>query len=71
MNRTEALKIAAANLKANDKARIDFTFGRTQSYNEKDYGYLHGWFKVGEFCFSREEITGQAYDHNQGGWAFI
>ena len=71
MNRNEALEIARRNERAHNKARIDFTFGRRADFNEADFGHIHGWFTVGEFCFSRDELTGQPYDHNQGGWAFI
>jgi hypothetical protein len=83
MTRNEALEVAKANLSAHAKANIHFTFkvwvhmtdlvAREQAQKEIDdrFGYLHGWFKVGEFCFSREELTGEKYDITQGGWAFI
>lgn len=71
MTRNEALQIARSNYAANTKARIDFTFGRSSSYDEAAFGYNHGWYKVGEFNFSTDEITGEPYDHTQGGWAFI
>lgn len=72
MTRNEALEIAKANYAANTKERIDHMFGRAPAYDETTkYGYLHGWYQVEDFCFNTDEITGQAYDHSQGGWAFI
>jgi len=83
MNRTEALEIARANLKAHGVANIDFTFkvwatmtdivAREQAQRDLDarFGYKHGWYMVGEFSFNREMLTGEKYDTTQGGWAFI
>ena len=72
MTRTEALEIARANYAANTKANIDFTFGRAPAYDAFAlYGYRHGWYYAGGFCFSTDEITGVPYDHTQGGWAYL
>lgn len=72
MTRAEALEIAKINHAAWCKADIDHMFGRGPAFDARaDYGYLHGWFMVGDFSFSTDEITGREYDHAQGGWAFI
>lgn len=83
MTRDEALEIARANLEAHNKANIDFTFNvwakmadivereRLQHELDAKYGYRHGWYSVGEFCFNREMLTGEKYDSTQGGWAFL
>lgn len=82
-SRTEALEIARKNLAAHSAERLHFTFkvwavmtdiierDRLDREIDAKHGYRHGWFKVGEFNFSREEITGEAYDHTQGGWAWL
>jgi len=79
----KALEIGRANLAAHSKAQIDFTFNvwakmtdleareRMQQELDAKYGYRHGWYKVGEFCFDREDLTGEKYDATQGGWAFL
>lgn len=72
MTRTEALEIARRNHAANTKERIEVLFRGAPEYDEHaKYGYRHGWYTVGEFCFSTDEITGVPYDHTQGGWAFL
>jgi len=72
MTRTEALEIARETYKAHRAYCIANLFGRTPSVDELEtFGYRHGWYRVGEFCFSQETITGQAYDHTQGGWAYL
>lgn len=83
MTRNEALEIARTNLAAHSKAQIDFTFNvwavitdieareRMQRELDAKYGYRHGWYEAGEFCFDREELTGEKYDATQGGWAFL
>lgn len=72
MTRNEALEIARANYAANTKENIAFTFGRAPAYDAfEKYGYRHGWYYAGGFCFSVDEITGTPYDHTQGGWAFL
>lgn len=71
MNRNEALEIARQNHAAYRKATIENLFRNGPKVDNAAYGYHHGWFTVGEFCFCDEEITGIAYDHTQGGWAFV
>lgn len=72
MTRNEALEIAKTNHAAHIKANIAFMFKRGPAVDEKkDFGYRHGWYKVGEFSFCQDEITGVAYDHTQGGWAYL
>ena len=71
MTRNEALAIAKTNYSAHRKAVIDHLFGRTPTLDEASFGYRHGWYYVGKFTFNQDEITGQPYDHNQGGWAYL
>lgn len=71
MTRAEALEIAKTVRADCMKARIDFMFGRTTSFNEADYGYKHGWYTIGDYNFNDDEITGIPYDHTQGGWAYL
>jgi hypothetical protein len=72
MTRNEALEVAKANHAAHLKARIDHMFGRSSiEPDDAKYGYLHGWYRVGDFNFNQDEITGQPYDHTQGGWAYL
>lgn len=72
MTRTEALDIAKANYAAHRAADIDNLFRGGPAFNAKsEFGYEHGWYEVGEFCFNVEDITGDKYDITQGGWAFI
>ena len=72
MTREQALEIARKNRAAYIRASIEYDFGRTDKpVNDDDYGHRLGWFRVGEFNFSTEEVTGQPYDITQGGWAYI
>jgi len=71
MTRNEALATAKINHKAHRKAVIDHLFGRAATLDEASFGFRHGWYQVGNFNFSQDEITGQAYDHTQGGWAHL
>ncbi len=71
MTRNEALKIARANHKAYRHAIIENLFRKGPTVEDTAYGYHHGWFSVGTFCFCDEEITGIAYDHTQGGWSHL
>ncbi len=73
MTRAEALEVAKVNRAAHLKADIDHMFGRGPAIKNEleEYGYRHGWYRVGEFSFSSDEITGVPYDYTQGGWAFL
>lgn len=71
MNRTAALETAKANHAARTAANIAFLFKNGPEVNELEaFGYQHGWYRVGEFSFNIEDVTGQAYDPLQGGWAY-
>ena len=71
MTREAALEIAKANYPAHRKSVIDALFGRAPAVNEfENFGYRHGWYYVGDFCFCQTEVTGEPYDHSQGGWAY-
>lgn len=72
MNRNQALEIARSNYEAHTTARINHLFKRGPAFDEQaDFGYRHGWYSVGDFCFNTDEITGIPYDHTQGGWAYL
>ncbi len=70
MTRLDALQIARANFEARTAADIANLFHGGPAV-EDIYGYRHGWYQVGDFMFSTEEITGRAYDPTQGGWAYL
>lgn len=70
-DRTQALETA----KTNHAARMglplaEYAFMETAEEKSR-FGYHHGWYLVAGFSFSTEEVTGQAYDMNQGGWAWV
>ena len=71
MTKIEALAIAKENFKAHTAAEIEEMFGRGPKVDDSQFGYRHGWYRVGEYNFCTTEVTGQAYDNTQGGWAFI
>lgn len=72
MTRNEALVIAKANHAAHTKADIEHMFRNGPAFDAfADFGYRHGWYTVGEHSFNNEDVTGNAYDITQGGWAFI
>lgn len=75
MTRAEALEIAKANQKAYHAAdwanMRNGGNGLDPATALHDYGYRHGWFRVGEFNFDDAEITGIPYDSNQSGWAYL
>lgn len=83
MTRTEAFQVAKSNRAAHSIAQIRFTFDvwatmtdiaareEAQSQIDAAHGYRHGWYKVGEYSFGQDEITGETYDATQGGWAFL
>ena len=72
MERNDALSLAKVNYAAHRKAIIENLFRGADLPDELlAYGYRHGWYTVGEYCFSQEDITGEAYDHDQGGWAYL
>ena len=74
--REQALKTAKANHTRRVQAEME-NF-RAGLVSNADYdraaegtGYRHGWYIVDSFSFSESEITGQPYDANQGGWAWV
>jgi hypothetical protein len=72
MTRHEALETAKVNFKAHRAADLAEMFHNGPAFNaEEAFGYRHGWYRVGEFSFCLEDITGEKYDITQGGWAFI
>jgi hypothetical protein len=72
MTRNEALEIAKANYAAHTAADIANMFNGGPAFDAlAQFGYRHGWYRVGEFNFREDEVTGEAYDPTQGGWAFI
>ena len=79
MTRSEALEIAKRNRTARMNEFLKELHRDPSSKNlnafdlrsVKAYGYRHGWYRVGEFMFNSEDVTGQKYDITQGGWAFV
>jgi hypothetical protein len=72
MTRNEALKTAKINFKAHRAADLAEMFHDGPAFDaEAQFGFRHGWYKVGEFCFCVEHITGEKYDADQGGWAHL
>jgi len=71
MTRNEALQIAKANRTAHMNADCENGYRKDlwEQY-QRDFGYRHGWYRVGEFNFCHEDLTGEKYDITQGGWAF-
>jgi hypothetical protein len=71
INRQQALEVA----KANHAARMALPFAERvwmqPAEEESRFGYRQGWYLVGGFSISDEEITGQPYDSHQGGWAWV
>ncbi len=72
MNRIEALEVAKVNHKNHTAADIAHMFGRGPAFDAfTDYGFRHGWYRVGDYSFCLEDLTGEKYDNTQAGWAFI
>jgi hypothetical protein len=72
MTRNEALATARNNHQAHTAADINHMFGRGPAFNAlEQFGFRNGWYRVGEFAFNLEDITGEKHDITQGGWAFI
>lgn len=67
----EALETARVNYKAHRTAIIAHLFGRGPEPDDAAFGHRHGWYRVEGFSFSVPEITGEPYDHTQGGWAHL
>ena len=76
MNRTQALEVARK-IQAEHKAAeiANFFAGRCSdadyAVTDARFGYRHGWYLVEGFSFSRDEVTGESYDMDQGGWAWV
>jgi hypothetical protein len=62
---------AANQFKAYDAATIEHLFRGAAAPKDEDFGYHHGWIMIDGENFNREMATGVAYDHTQGGWAFV
>jgi hypothetical protein len=79
MTRTNALEKAKTNHTARSAEYIRELFRDPSNANldafdlicVEKYGYRHGWYLVDGFSFSEDEVTGTAYDHHQGGWAYV
>lgn len=72
MTRLEALEIAKANHAAHTTADINNLFKGGPAFDaQAEFGFRHGWYTVGGYSFSNEDVTGRPYDITQGGWAFI
>jgi len=71
MTRTQALEIARANHRAHAAADIANLFRGAAKPNDADFGHRNGWYLVGAFNFSTDEITGVQYDFTQAGFAYL
>ena len=72
MMRCEALEIAKENYKKHTAADIAHMFHDGPEFDAlAEFGYHHGWYRVGEYNFSVDDITGIPYDITQGGWAYL
>jgi hypothetical protein len=72
MSRDEALEIAKANYASHMAANIAKLFKNGHDFDAlADFGYRHGWYRVGESSFSHDEVTGETYDPTQAGWAYL
>lgn len=72
MTKQAALETAKANHKAHMSADIERMFRNGPAFDAfTAFGYRHGWYIVGDYSFSFEDVTGQAYDMTQGGWAYL
>ena len=71
MTRNQALTKARANYRAHNAAVIAHLFRGAPRPADWAYGHRNGWFTVAGFNFSTDEIVGVAYDHTQGGWAYL
>jgi len=72
MTTTDKFEIAKQNHKKFTKANIDRLFGRGPDFDEfAEYGRRNGWYHIEGECFSVEQVTGETYDHTQGGWAHL
>jgi len=71
MTREQALNKARENHKAYRDADLAHMFKGGPEPVDSEYGHKHGWFVVGGFSFSEEEITGIPYDMHKGGWAWV
>ena len=69
MTRNEALEIAKANHIAHCKADIEAMFRGKDLPKGSDYGHSNGWYTVGEYSFSVDEITGIRRDRVQEAFA--
>ena len=71
MTRNEALTQAKSNHAAHLAWMIQNGFRCDYDHEMTAFGFKHGWYQVGEFNFCDEQVTGNAYDITQGGWAFL
>ena len=72
MTREQALKTATQNWQAHMKADLEQMRGQRDEFNAfQEFGYRHGWYCVNGNWFNVEDITGEAYNADQGGWAYV
>jgi hypothetical protein len=72
MTRNEAFEIAKSNYAAYTSANIAKLFRKGPDFDAlAEFGYRNGWYRVGEFSFSHDEVTGERYDPTQAGWSYI
>jgi len=72
LTREQALETAKAAYAAHIKADIALMFKGGPAFDARaEYGYHQGWYMIGDYSFCLQEITGEAYDMTQGGWAYL
>ena len=71
MTREIALNLAKDLYAAYRAADIEHLFRGAPEPVKADYCYRHGWIILCGYSFNNEDLTGTAYDINQGGWAWL
>ena len=71
MTRLEALEVAKQQHTYRRSALRSYDYLNGPAVIDADYGYRHGWYHVGDYHFSINEITDSSYDAEQGGWAYL
>lgn len=77
LTRLDCLEIARRNHVAYRAAEIAHLFKGGPAFDAfETFGRRHGWYHVEDGsgavqCFSEADITGEQYDHAQGGWAHV
>lgn len=71
MTRQQALEVAKENHTRRRAVPLVDEMLMSRSELEERFGYIDGWYKVGNHSFNLTMITGVPYDADQGGWAWV